>query len=482
VSPPPTKPGRLSDAARHLVLPEGIAATGWPAVRDTCAGFGVTFDPWQDGAGRVILSKRSDGAYACGIGGVVMSIPRQVGKTFLIGAVVFALCLLHPGLTVLWTAHRLRTANETFAKMQAFARRKKVRGHVAKVVLTNGGQEIKFTNGSRILFGSRERGFGRGFDDVDVEVFDEAQILTESALDDMIPAMNTAANPLAIFMGTPPKPSDPSEVFTEKRKALLDGADADGALIEFGADPGCDPNDRDQWSQANPSYPLRTPASAVLRMKKNLTLDSFVREGLGIWPTADVVRSVIDPADWDALMIEAPPETGTVSYGVKFSPDGLVVAVAVALVPPNGKPHVEVAHHRQLLEGTTWLEDWLTERSHNAEAIAIDGRSGAGALEEALKARGVPTRKIVRPTTDQVIAAHSLLLSAVHAQSVTAFPDPVARESVACAGRRAIGNHGGWGFESIVDGGDVTPAESIVLAHWAATTRKTATFVPRRIH
>src|SRR5690606_33244865 len=189
--PRPTTNGKLSEVARHVVIPSGVTATGWPAVRDRCAEFGVRFDAWQDGAGRVILAKRDDGSYACSVGGAVMSIPRQVGKTFLVAAIVFALCLLNPGLTVLWTAHRLRTANETFAKLQAFARRKKIAPHVAKVVLGSGDEEIIFTNGSRILFGARERGFGRGFDDVDVEVFDEAQILTENAVDDMIPAMNT---------------------------------------------------------------------------------------------------------------------------------------------------------------------------------------------------------------------------------------------------------------------------------------------------
>jgi phage terminase large subunit-like protein len=117
----PTPPGALAEVARHVVLPTGIVSTGWPAVRDKARDLGVTFDPWQDGAGQVILSKRADGSYACSIGGVVISIPRQVGKTFLIGAIVFALCLLNPGLTVIWTAHHTTTSNQTFQSMQGFA-------------------------------------------------------------------------------------------------------------------------------------------------------------------------------------------------------------------------------------------------------------------------------------------------------------------------------------------------------------------------
>lgn len=315
VAPPRTTNGRLSDVARHVVVPSGIVSTGWPAVRDTCAGFGVQFDAWQDGAGRVILAKREDGKYACSIGGVVMSIPRQVGKTFLIGAIVFALCLLFPGTTVLWTAHRLRTANETFSKMQTFSRRKKVKPHVAKIVLGSGDEEIVFHNGSRILFGARARGFGRGFDNVDVEVFDEAQILTENAIDDMVPATNTAKNPLLLFVGTPPKPDDPSAVFTAKRDAALAGTDEDTAYIEFSADRGCDPDDREQWAKANPSYPGRTAASAMLRMKKNMTPESFVREGLGVWD-APALSRVWPAGVWETVVADGVPQP---EHGLVFS-------------------------------------------------------------------------------------------------------------------------------------------------------------------
>jgi hypothetical protein len=465
----PTKTGSLSDTARHVILPAGITATGWPAVRDTCAGFGVVFDPWQDGAGRVILAKREDGSYACSVGGVVISIPRQVGKTFLVGAIVFALCLLCPGLTVLWTAHRLRTAAETFGKMQAFAGRKKVKPHVANVYVGSGDEEIRFHNGSRILFGARERGFGRGFDDVDVEVFDEAQILTENAIDDMVPATNTAANPLLILMGTPPKPSDPSEVFTTKRAAALAGDDEDTAYIEFSADCGCELGDRKQWRKANPSFVSgRTPETAMLRMLKNLSPDSFVREGLGVWDeAAKRAASLIESDAWGRLEVDVAPDDGAVAYGVKFSPDGATVALAAAIRPTGGgRTHVEGVEHRPLVDGTRWLVDWLAGR--DARAI-IDGKAGSGALVEALRKAAVSAKRIHRPTTDEVITAHAGFVNAVGLEELSHLADDALGAAIASAGRRSIGTAGGWGFQPI-DDGDVTLAEAAVLAHWGVTT------------
>ena len=76
---------RLSEAARHVVVPEGIVSTGWPAVRDTLANLGVFFDQWQQDLSKLALGKRRNGKSAAGVGGVVLSIPRQVGKTFWVG-------------------------------------------------------------------------------------------------------------------------------------------------------------------------------------------------------------------------------------------------------------------------------------------------------------------------------------------------------------------------------------------------------------
>ena len=92
--------------------------TAWPRVVAQCAEIGVTFDGWQHGIGSIALGKRLDGKYAATVGGVMLSIPRQVGKTFLIGMIVIALCILTPGLTVLWSAHRTRTATKTFGSLK----------------------------------------------------------------------------------------------------------------------------------------------------------------------------------------------------------------------------------------------------------------------------------------------------------------------------------------------------------------------------
>src|SRR5205085_9951315 len=119
----------------------------------------------------------------------------------------------------------------------------------------NGEQQVEFTNGSMIMFGARSQGFGRGFDEIDVEVFDEAQILDTKALDDMIAATNQARHEhgaLLFFMGTPPRPNDPSDAFSLRRSEADDAEDA--IWLEIAADPDSDPDDRSQWPLMNPSF------------------------------------------------------------------------------------------------------------------------------------------------------------------------------------------------------------------------------------
>ena len=291
--------------------------TAWPRVVDQCRKMDVEFDGWQHGVGYIALGKRANGKYAATIGGIVLSIPRQVGKTFLVGMILIALCIIFPGFTVLWTAHRTKTATKAFGSFQGMVRRKKVWPHVLAVRTANGEQEIRFRNGSVIMFGAREQGFGRGFDQVDAEVFDEAQILTLKALEDMVAATNQSRHPhgaLLFFMGTPPRPVDNGAMFTERRKEALahcpDGwkfgdvvVGGEQLYVECSADQDADPDDQKQWRLANPSFPHRTPLMSMLRLRANLPdVGAWMREALGVWDADDTQDGPISHARWGELV------------------------------------------------------------------------------------------------------------------------------------------------------------------------------------
>lgn len=329
----PTKPGtqKLSEVTKHLVQPSGIVSTGWPAVRHTCrTKLGVGFDRWQDGVGHVTLAKRADGKLASTIGGVGWSFPRQVGKTYLLQAMIFGLSINQPGLLTIWTSHHQKTSGETFLALQAFAKRYRARPYVERVYTGSGDEEVRFHNGSRILFGAREHGFGIGIPAVDILVNDEAQILSEMAMENLLATMNTSQFGLHLYVGTPPKPTDRSEAFTQMRLEALSGESDDLAWIECGAGDDADPEDMAQVAKANPSYPHRTPIESIHRMRRKLTRDGFLRQGMGIWNPG--ARVVFDLAKWATppllnRSIEAPSRSVMV---IDVSPDRRWSSIGIA--------------------------------------------------------------------------------------------------------------------------------------------------------
>jgi len=451
---------KLSDVARKIVTPSGIVSTGWPGVRDTCTmKLGVTFDPWQDGAGRLILSKRADGNLAVMVGGVGMSLPRQVGKTYLIGAMTFALCINQPGLLVIWSAHHSKTHGETFLSMQTFAKRSRVAPYVAQVFKGSGDEEIRFHNGSRILFGARERGFGRGVPGVDMIVSDEAQIMSDKALDDQLATMNTSKFGLAIYVGTPPRPADPSEAFTRMRTEAWDGDLRDAVWIELGADPNVDPSDRKVWARVNPSYPSRTPAESLLRLQRKLTPDSFLREGLGVWDAA-AGTGVITVALWDLLADKAAAPKGRLVLGMDVAPFHSNASIVVS----DGKA-LELVDCRP---GASWLVARVADmvKDHGIRVVAYDPSGPIGALVPDFKAAGITLTPVESKDSTRALGAFT---AAVRERTFRHRGEPEFAAAIAGARRRSVGDGHKWSRkDSTVD---ITPLVAATVALWVASLK-----------
>ena len=466
---PQTRPStrRLSDVAKHVVVPEGIVSTGWPAVRDTLQELGISFDDWQQGASQLILSKTADGQYATTVGGVAASIPRQVGKTFFIGWIAFALCIIHDGLTVVWTAHRASTADETFGSMKSMASSPLMDAHVDRIADNGSEQKIEFRNGSRVVFGARERGFGRGFTKLDVVVFDEAQILTERAIEDMVPAQNASGNALTIMIGTPPRPIDPSEVFEDARRAALSGEAPDSLYIEFSADRDADITDRKQWRKANPSYPGRTNESAMLRMLRKLSSDSFRREALGIWDEADALTAAIPAAAWDALKIDAvPSDWPLAAIGLDMNPERTRVSIAVAAFAPE-HVHVELAEDADFTEaGSKALVDWIFERARKRVPVVLDAYSPARSLEPELRRRGCLVRVMGAAELSQ--ACGGLYDAVTQDKSISHFDQENLNRSLAGAAKENFGPAGAWKWNRKSLDVDLSPLMATTCAHFGA--------------
>lgn len=459
---PATNPRRLSECARHVVAPIGIVSTGWVSVRETCNRLGWFFDGWQDDAGRLILAKRADGEYAADT--IVISIPRQVGKTYLIACIIFALCLKIPGLKVIWTAQVKDTALETFDQFYAMSQRPQVKPHIFKTPQGKGDEAILFTNGSSIEFGARDSGFGRGRTDVDVIVFDEGQHLSTEALENMGAAQNVANNPLCFVMGTPPRPRDKGEFFTILRQEAIDG-DSDGTLyIEMSADRGADPMDRAQWRKANASFPFRTSERAMLRLRKKLrNEDSWAREALGIWDELSKHQPVIAHSAWRTLIDVGPSE------GMR----------------PNALG-VDMSHGREISVGGCWIEgesahieevwagsdvassiDWIAAAAGRRLEVVIDDISPASQMIPELKARKVNVR---RSSARDMAKGCLLFETRAKAEALTHGDQASLTAAVKGGRKRLIADAGGWGWDRRDSTVSIHPVVAATLALFGAVS------------
>ena len=408
------------------------------------------------------------------------SIPRQAGKS-VDGIVwcVFLLAIL--GYGILWTDHNYSTTCEMLRRFQEIFG-KKPNDKDAKVPFFNDlvervsnrtAQEAIFLkNGGFICFSTRTKSAALGFS-FDIVVYDEAQELKAEHMQAIQPTTTSGThhNTQAIFLGTPTRAGSNAEVFSDMHIEAWENPLDDICWIEYGVDEVGDVLDESRWPLANPSIDegvadMNAIRTGIRAFKSDVL--AAAQEYLGYW-LPKIANALISKNEWLACQIEPEesPKDGRIAYGVKFSPDGAEVALAVALKPNEGKVHVELVCLESMAKGTTWLANWLKQRANTASCVAIDGKSGSGMLVEKLDGE-VPKRYLVVMKTQDAITAAGMMLEAIQNQKITHIEEPALDASVLGATKRKIGDSGGWGF-----GGDTSCGiEAVAQALWAVNTTK----------
>ena len=281
-------------------------------------------------------------------------------------------------------------------------------------------------------------------------------------------------NPQIIMVGTPPDSNLGGEVFNRMRKDGNSGTDEKLSWHEWSIDDmkSVDISDHQVWANCNPALGIRLDISVIEDEFKQMSPDGFARERLSYWLDAETSLKAIDAEEWAECETNEPPKDEQITklvYGVKFSSDGALCALAVAAKHENGV-HLEIVEHRSMRDGIGWLVEWLVPRlNKKASTVVIDGLHWSGSLIEQLRENGV---KAPGATTvlkaDEFVTACSSLVDAVHKKSITHYGQQTLTDSVVKATKRPIGNKGGWGF----DCEDSTPVEAISLALFGVKVSK----------
>lgn len=477
LSSSPAAARRGAQEPRVDLVEADVASTDGPDAAALIASMGMKLLPWESHVLDAWCSRDALDRPACVSCG--LSVPRQNGKNAILEALeLYGLVVC--GWHVLHTAHRVKTAKKSFQRLVRYftdKRHPEVLSLVENIRYTNGEESVYLKNGAAVEFSARSRASSRGFDDIQLVIFDEAQDLTDDQLNAIMYtlAASSTGDRMMVYTGTSPDPSSPGTVFRRVRRQALDRPAPRSCWHEWGVEelPAAGSAFEDVLDAVyatNPSMGEFLDPEFTRTEFDNSSLDGFARERLGWWsPDAQGADHVISAEDWDACATADPPEDGVMCAAAKFSPDGSRVSLAVCLNPKEGTPYVEVVANKSTNSGTRWLADWLVARRDKVASVAIDGRRGESVVQ-ALRDGGFPSRFVRVPSSSDVAKANALLVDRVQAREVRHYGQPDLDSAACGCVRRQIGADG-FGFAD-TETADSTLIEACALALREALTTK----------
>lgn len=466
-----------SQEPRIKICPEYEITYG-PDAAKLAEVYAYPLDDWQKDVLNDWLARDDYGRPACITCGLLL--PRQNGKNYCIE--VFELfCAAVLGWHVLHTAHRVNTARKAFARLAEYfegPRSKPELREMARLVRHANGQEaIELTNGGMVEFATRSNQGGRGFDDIQVLVIDEAQGCTPEHMEAMLSTLSASStgSRQTIWTGTPPDPTLAGTEFRKTRDQAISGELRKSCWYE--------------WSVENPPV-IGTPYEDVLPMLyatnpamgtrldedfaaveyAKLTTDGFARERLGWWLSFEEA-GLFAKSDVEACRVEKYDPVGAkVSLGVKFAQDGTCASLSLAALNEDGRPYVQLLQVGAGKDGIDWLADEISSMREKASCVVIDGMYGRDVLINELERNKLfPKKGIIAPRSNDVATAASMLKQRIETHNIQWHKEQERLESsILTSERRKIGDRGAWG----IGGEDSTPAEACSLALFGLLTTK----------
>lgn len=397
------------------------------------------------------------------------SIPRRNGKSELL--IMRGDWGLKHGEAVLYTAHLTLTANSTFLKfLHMLTEQGFVENDDYHVNRSKGQQSIEWLKGGGGYINFRTRtgtgGLGEGYD---THLVDEAQEYTSDQETALQYVVSDSANPQTLMCGTPPTAVSKGTVFLNYRKDVLTGNSQDCGWAEWGVKKMSNVEDVDLWYLCNPSLGLILKERSVRGENRKDEVDYNIQR-LGLWLSYNQ-KSAISRDEWRAVLAEHAelPDKPSVFMGVKFAKGTSNVSLAAAVRLSDGRIFVEAIDCRPTREGNSWMMPYL--KNPHVREIVIDGANGQTILADEMKDAGVKKKPIL-PKVAEIIEANSMFETAVLSGTLCHSDQPSLEQIAANVEHRAIGNNGGFGYVSILEGADVSLLDAVLLAHWICATTK----------
>lgn len=419
------------------------------AVAAVASALGTPLMPWQrhvaDIAGETV-----DGRPAHRL--VVLTVPRQAGKTTLLRAYAVARCIMLPGHRAWYTAQTRQDARDRFGDLLEAVQASTMSRRV-QVRLSNGSETLRFPNRSTVrLFAPKPQALHGN--PADLVVFDEAWAWSADQgaafMQAAVPTGNTRPMRQIWLVSTA---GDATSQWLRDHVDRGRAADPGIAYFEWSAASG----DMADIVAAHPALGHTTDDAAIADAAAAMTAGEFERAYGNRW-TASSER--IWPAEvWAAVRGDArPPDGATISVDV--APDQTSACIAAAWTSDTIH-HAAVAAHGA---GTSWVPDALAAlHARHGTPVVYDEGSAAAAVVD--RCHPDIRRRALR-FKDAAHAAQQLYDAVLH-RSVVLVADPALDAAADGAARRDYGDQ--WVWSRRTSAGDITPLTAVTFALWAHT-------------
>ena len=441
---------------------------------DLAESVGIVLDDEQRLLLDVMLAERADGSWAAFEVAVVQG--RQNGKTAALEAAVLHDLFLRSVPRIVWTAHRFRTAEDTFEDVAALCDNyDHLRRRVDRIHRTPARMSITTKAGARVDFLARTGGGGRGLT-ADVVVLDEALYLQSTMMGALLPTLSARPNPQVRYASSAGLVE--SGVLREVRNRGRRGGDPSLAYLEWGTErggcgdgcqhtvgtAGCALDDEGLWRAANPAIGRRITLDFVRNERRALPPAEFARERLGWWEDPAEVDADVTVTDWDALADDTAVPGGQVVLAVDVSPGFASATIVACGSGRDGRPVLEVVEHAP---GTSWVADRLAGlvRDHGCGPVGLDASGPAGALLPDLASAGVAFDSLAGARMAQACGA---FVVAVLSGDLVHRGQRSLHDAVASARRRTVGD-AAWKWSRRDSTVDISPLVAATVARhvWA---------------
>ena len=391
---------------------------------------------------------------------VVVTVPRQNGKSSLLLAVECARCLMWGGpQNVAYTAQtgldgRMKFLDDQMPMLENSV----LNGSIDRVYRAAHNTALTWKNGSRISVLSTGEKSGHG-KTLDLAVIDEAFADMDNRREQaLLPTMATRVSPQMWNVSTA---GTPSSTYLRRKvdvgRAAVNGGKTSGiAYFEWSIPDDADVDDPVVWAEFMPAYGITITEETVAHARQTMTDGDFRRAFGNQW--TDTEERLI-PAEWWAAASQHGVEADVDSS--VFAVDARVDRSAAVVTVGDADGNVELVEFRP---GVSWVLDWFVggESSRRERRVVVDRNGPLGGVADELERAGL---LVVRLDSVGVRKTCGTFFDGLSDGKVRVRDNSLISEAVSHAANRSTADSWAWHREA--PGGEILMGLS--LAYGVAT-------------